>query len=107
LIDKAKKCLSDGGGFESSGTFAKYRFIPLADPALPYQILPNSFVVHSIIGEAGNARTLLAFYQFDGEMFTGLYVVTLGENPLKSSEIARWSDTAKIFADRLKNFNKN
>jgi hypothetical protein len=107
LLTNAKKCVADGGGIESTGTFTKYRFIPLPNVTTSYQISANSFFVHAVIGEAGAARTLLAYYQFDRDLFTGLYVVTPGDTPIKDSEIERWSETAKVFADRLKNFKRN
>jgi hypothetical protein len=43
----------------------------------------------------------LAFYQFKGEMFTGLYIVKGGEVALSEAEVKRWFDAASIMAQRL------
>lgn len=101
LISTAKKCITDGGGTES-GAFTKYSFVPMPNSKDPYQATEKAFLVNVTIGEAASARTLLAYYQFNGDMFTGLYVVTRGEKSIPESEINRWGLVAKVFADRLK-----
>ncbi len=58
-------------------------------------------LVRAQIGKDANARQLLAFYQFKGEMFTGLYVVTAGDKPISDAEAKRWFDAAAVFAQRL------
>ena len=102
LLETAKKCLSDGGGPEQSGVFTKYKFIPLPNTTEPYLNSSNSFTVLTTIGEDANARSLLAFYQFDRSMFTGLYVVTSGVDRLSDAEVLRWNNVAKVFLERLK-----
>ena len=101
LISTAKKCIIDGGGTES-GAFTKYSFVPLPNSKDPYQATNNTFFVNATIGDAASARTLLAFYQFNGNLFTGLYVVTTGAKNVSEAEINRWSLVAKVFSDRLK-----
>ena len=102
LLATAKKCLANGGGNESNGTFAKYSFSPLPNTNEPYISTNKSFLVETVIGEGANARTLLAFYQYEGKMFTGLYVVMLGVNSISDPETIRWTQIAKVMAERLK-----
>lgn len=94
-------CVKNKGGVESDGTFVDYSFsnLPSSDATL---VGENSQVlVRAQIGKGVTARQLLAYYQFNGEMFTGLYVVTAGEKALSDSETKRWFDAAANFATRL------
>lgn len=96
-------CVKNKGGVESDGTFVDYSFInlPSSDTTL---INENQRVlVRAQIGKGVTARQLLAFYQFNGEMFTGLYVVTTGEKALSDAETKRWFDVASVLAKRLSN----
>ena len=43
----------------------------------------------------------LAFYQFKGELFTGLYVVKAGEVGFDDAEVKRWFEVASLMATRL------
>ena len=72
----------------------------------PYLAQNDGFFVQTTIGEASSARTLLAFYQFNGSLFTGLYVVLLGDKPIAEGEITRWSSTAALLLERLKQSNQ-
>jgi hypothetical protein len=94
-------CVKNKGGIERDGTFVNYTFsaLPNSDATL---VPENSRVlVRAQIGKGSTARQLLAFYQFKGEMFTGLYVVTAGEKPFSDSEVKRWFDAASVLAQRL------
>lgn len=94
-------CVKNKGGVESDGTFVDYTFsaLPSSDAVL---VNENSRVlVRAQIGKEVTARQLLAFYQFNGEMFTGLYVVTAGEKPLSDTETKRWFEAASVLAKRL------
>jgi hypothetical protein len=98
-------CVKNKGGVESDGTFIDYTFksLPSSVDALVKE--SSRVLVRAQIGNGVTARQLLAFYQFNGEMFTGLYVVTAGEAALSDEETKRWFDVAGILAQRLnKNF---
>ena len=94
-------CLKNKGGVESDGTFVDYTFksLPTSDAALVKE--SSRVLVRAQIGKGVTARQLLAFYQFNGEMFTGLYVVTAGEAALSDEETKRWFEVAAILAQRL------
>jgi hypothetical protein len=44
---------------------------------------------------------MLAFYQFNGAMFTGLYVLTGSEVKYTDEQLAKWLKVAVTMADRL------
>ncbi len=94
-------CVKNKGGIERDGTFVDYTFAPLpsSDAALVNE--SSRVLVRAQIGKGVTARQLLAFYQFKGEMFTGLYVVKAGETPISDAEVKRWFDAASVMAQRL------
>jgi len=94
-------CIKNKGGIERDGVFVDYTFSPI--PTSDAQLVnENSRVlVRAQIGKGVTARQLLAFYQFKGEMFTGLYIVKSGETPISDAEVKRWFDAAGVLASRL------
>jgi hypothetical protein len=94
-------CVKNKGGSESDGTFTDYTFTPL--PISDAALLPEGsrVLVRAQIGRGASARQLLAFYQFKGEIFTGLYIVKAGEIGYSDSETKRWFDVAAVMATRL------
>ena len=59
----------------------------------------NRVFVHAVIDSGENARTLLGFYQFNGDTFSGLYVVN--QNGFTDAQVAKWMRVAVIMAQRL------
>jgi hypothetical protein len=57
--------------------------------------------VHATIGSGADARQMLAFYQFSGEVFTGLYVLTASQTKYTDAQVAKWLKVAVTMADRL------
>ena len=98
-------CLKNNGGTERDGVFTKYEFLEI--PKIPDSLVPASqrVLVHAKIGDGDSARYLFGAYQYSGELFTGLYVVSPLDRPFKQEEIGRWLEVAKVMADRLKNSN--
>jgi hypothetical protein len=95
-----ENCVKNKGGTESSGTFVDYKFYPVnGTNGLVSE--SNRVVVSAMIGKDIYSRQLLAFYQFNGDTFSGLYVVTDGPTPLTPAQIARWTKVAETMADRL------
>jgi hypothetical protein len=102
LKEKWRDCNRNGGGTENSGTFVKYTLqeIPISSAELVSD--ENLLVAHVAIGEGDSLRNLFAIYQFNGELFTGLYVVREGNTQFTKAEILRWFDVASELATRLK-----
>jgi hypothetical protein len=94
-------CVKNKGGVERDGNFVDYAFATL--PTSDATLVPEGsrVVVLAQIGKGVTARQLLAFYQFKGEMFTGLYVVKGGEVALSGAEVKRWFEVAAVMAQRL------
>ena len=61
----------------------------------------DAVVVHAIMGDGQNARTLFAIYQFVGNFFTGIYVVKNGDRAFDENELRQWTSVAKKFSTRL------
>jgi hypothetical protein len=55
--------------------------------------------VHAIIDADVRARTLLGFYQFSGDTFTGLYA--LNSDGFTDAQVAKWLKVAVTMAQRL------
>jgi hypothetical protein len=70
-------------------------------PAVPTGVVSdgNRVFVHTVIDSGVRARTLLGFYQFNGDMFTGLYV--LNAEGFSEAQIAKWLKVAVTMANRL------
>ena len=101
LISNYQACVKNKGGLEKDGTFVDYTFTPM--PKSDLELVPESsrVLVRAQIGKGAGARQLLAFYQFKGEMFTGLYVVKGGEAGFDDAEVKRWFEAASLIATRL------
>ena len=101
LINNYQACVKNKGGVERDGTFIDYTFTPM--PQSNLELVPESsrVLVRAQIGKGVSARQLLAFYQFKGEMFTGLYVVKGGEAGFDDAEVKRWFEAASLMAKRL------
>jgi len=94
-------CVKNKGGIERDGTFVDYSFTPLPSSDASLVSEGSRVLVRAQIGKGVTARQLLAFYQFKGEMFTGLYVVKAGEAGFSDAEARRWFDAASVMAKRL------
>jgi hypothetical protein len=94
-------CVKNKGGIERDGTFVDYSFTPLPSSDAYLVAEGSRVLVRAQIGKGVTARQLLAFYQFKGEMFTGLYVVKGGETGFSDAEVRRWFDAASVMAKRL------
>ena len=69
------KCQIDKGYKDSTDTLVPYEFKKLPAVATGVVSDGNRVFVHAVIDSGIRARTLLGFYQFNGDMFTGLYVL--------------------------------
>ena len=94
-------CLKNKGGVESSGNFVDYSFKSIPASGIKLVDENSRVLVRTQIGQGASARQLLAIYQFNGEMFTGLYVVRAGEIGFEDSEVIEWFEVAGVLAQRL------
>lgn len=101
LQEKLTQCKSAGGFRDSTGVTTRFQFkeTSIQEKQLNFA---ESVIVHFIMGEGSNARTLFAVYQFKDEFFTGLYVVKNGAKFFSEVELENWTRVAQTFSIRLK-----
>ena len=99
LVKVLAQCQSDKGYKDSTGTLVPYGFKKL--PPIPAGVVSegNRVFVHAIIDADVRARTLLGFYQFNGDTFTGLYV--LNSEGFTDAQVAKWLKVAVTMSQRL------
>ena len=103
-LEKAlAQCQIDKGFKDATGTFVPYTFSEIRN--IPAGVAPEGsrVFVHATIDSGTNARQLLGLYQFNGAMFTGLYVMTASETPFTDAQVSTWLQVATTLASRLKN----
>ena len=102
LKAKFNDCVKNKGFTESSGTFSDYLFTSIPK-SISDKFNPNdSVLVKAQIGQGSSARQLLAFYQFNGDLFTGFYLVKTGLTGFSDAEVSKWSEIALVLQERLK-----
>ena len=101
LVKVLAQCQAEKGYKNATGAVTPYSFKPL--PTLPAGLVgENSRVlVDTVIDTGDAARHLLGFYQFNGEMFTGLYVISATPAGFTDAQVAKWLKVAVTMADRL------
>lgn len=99
LVKVLAQCQADKGYKDSTGTLTPYDFKKL--PTIPVGVVSegNRVFVHAVIGSGENARSLLGFYQFSGDIFSGLYV--LNEDGFSEAQVAKWLNVAATMGQRL------
>ena len=99
LVKVLAQCQIDKGYKDSTGTLVPYDFKKL--PAVPTGVVSdgNRVFVHAVIDTGVRARTLLGFYQFNGDTFTGLYV--LNADGFSDAQVAKWLKVAATMGQRL------
>ena len=95
------QCQIDKGYKDATGALNSYEFYPIK--SIPTGLVPEGqrVLVHATIGSGADSRQMLAFYQFNGAMFTGLYVLTGSEVKYTDAQLAKWLKVAATMADRL------
>jgi len=101
LVKVLAQCQIEKGYKNATGAITPYEFKTL--PTLPAGLVgENSRVlVNTIIDTGDAARQLLGFYQFNGEMYSGLYVVSGSTTGFTDAQVAKWLKVAVTMADRL------
>jgi hypothetical protein len=101
LKGKLQECILNGGGNDKGGGFVKYSFLDLPKFTTKLVDEKNLVIAYTKIGELDSQRILLAIYQFQGAVFSGLYIVRDATKPFTESEVLRWIDAAGMIAKRL------
>ncbi|MDP1851947.1 MAG: hypothetical protein Q8K48_05965 [Candidatus Planktophila sp.] len=101
LVKVMNQCMIEKGFSDSSGAVTPYTFTQIN--SLPSGLVAESsrVLVRAQIDSGARARQLLGFYQFNGAMFTGLYVMSAGETPFTDAQVETWLKVAVTMATRL------
>lgn len=100
LVKVLAQCQSEKGYKDATGALVPYEFKVLTNIPAGVVSESNRLFVFTTIDSGTRARTLLGFYQFNGDMFTGLYVMnTEGFN---DAQVAKWLKVAATMASRLR-----
>ena len=99
LVKVFTQCQLDKGYKDSTGTLVPYEFKNLT--TIPTGVVSegNRVFVHAVIDPGVNARTLLGFYQFNGDTFTGLYLIN--SQGFNDAQVAKWLKVAATMANRM------
>ena len=93
------QCQTDKGYKDSTGTVVPYDFKTLKNIPAGVVSEGNRVFVHTVIDSGVRARTLLGFYQFNGDSFTGLYV--MNADGFSDAQVEKWLKVAVTMAQRL------
>ena len=99
LVKVMAQCQIDKGYKDTTGTLVPYDFKVLKNIPTGVVAEGNRVFVHAIIDTGEQARSLLGFYQFSGDTFSGLYVLKSEE--FTDAQVAKWLNVAVTMAKRL------
>ena len=94
------QCQIDKGFKDPTGALLSYNFKELKNIPADVASEDNRVFVYAVIDTNERARTLLGFYQFNGDTFTGLYV--MNTEGFSDAQVAKWLKVAVTMAMRLK-----
>ncbi len=99
LVKVLAQCQSDKGYQDSTGALVPYEFKNFS--SIPNGVVSegNRVFVHAVIGTSPTQRTLLGFYQFNGDLFTGLYV--MNADGFSDAQVTKWLKVAATMGQRL------
>ena len=99
LVKVLAQCQADKGYKDAAGNLVPYEFKKL--PSVPIGVVTegNRVFVHAVIDSGENARTLLGFYQFNGDTFTGLYLTN--SKGFSDVQVSKWLKVAVTMGQRL------
>ena len=99
LVKVLAQCQIDKGYKDTTGTLVPYDFKVLNNIPTGVVAEGNRVFVHAIIDTGEQARSLLGFYQFSGDTYSGLYV--LKTEVFTDAQVAKWLNVAVTMAKRL------
>jgi hypothetical protein len=99
LVKVLTQCQIDKGYKDATDGLIPYEFKKLT--TIPAGVVSegNRVFVHAVIDSGIRARTLLGFYQFNGDTFTGLYV--MNAEGFSDAQVAKWLKVAATMGQRL------
>jgi hypothetical protein len=99
LVKVLAQCQTDKGYKDATDGLIPYEFKKLT--TIPAGVVSegNRVFVHAVIDSGIRARTLLGFYQFNGDTFTGLYV--MNAEGFSDAQVAKWLKVAATMGQRL------
>jgi len=100
LLKVLNDCKTNKGYTDATGALIPYEFKTLSNIPVGVVSESNRVFVYTNIDSGTRARTLLGFYQFTGDMFTGLYV--MNTEGFSDAQVAKWLKVAATMASRLK-----
>jgi len=103
LVKVLAQCQAEKGYKDTTGTLVPYDFKTLTNIPAGVVSDSNRVFVHTVIGAGPTSRTLLGFYQFNGDTFTGLYVMK--SDGFTDAQVAKWLKVAVTMANRLQGKN--
>jgi hypothetical protein len=95
------QCMIEKGFTDASGVVVPYAFSQIKNIPVGLVADGSRVLVRAQIDTGASARQLLGFYQFNGAMFTGLYVMSAGETSFTDAQVATWLNMAATMASRL------
>jgi hypothetical protein len=102
LVKVLAQCQSEKGYKDPTGALVPYEFKTLTNIPAGVMGESNRVFVYTNIDSGVRGRTLLGFYQFNGDMFTGLYVIRSSELTFTEDQIGKWLRIASVLAHRLR-----
>jgi hypothetical protein len=103
LVKVLATCQAEKGYKDATGALISYDFKTLKNIPAGVVSEGNRVFVHAVIDSGERARTLLGFYQFNGDTLTGLYVVSA--EAFSDAQVAKWLKLAVTMAQRLQGKN--
>jgi hypothetical protein len=99
LVKVLAQCQTDLGYVDTAGAKVPYEFKSLKNFPAGVVSEGNRVFVHAVMDAGARSRTLLGFYQFNGDTFTGLYV--LNSEGFSDAQVAKWLKVAATMGQRL------
>jgi len=99
LVKVLAQCQTEKGYKDATGTVIPYDFKTLKNIPSGVVTEGNRVFVHTIIDSGSRARTLLGFYQFNGDTLTGLYV--MNTDGYTDAQVQKWLKVAVTMANRM------
>ena len=101
LVKVLAQCTIDKGYKDTTGALIPYAFSEIKN--LPSGLVAEGsrVLIRAQIEAGAKAIQLLALYQFNGEIFTGLYIMSAGLTPFTDAQVASWLKVAVMMANRL------